>query len=83
MTKDKSYVKEVRGRGLFCACEIYPEKKVEFEFEGEVKKGAWAVTYKLLTLGLLAKPTHDNIIRLCPSLVINEEELKEAMAIVK
>jgi ornithine--oxo-acid transaminase len=68
---------------LFCACEIYPEKNISFEYEGEVKTGAWAVTYKLLTLGVLAKPTHDNIIRLCPPLVINEEQVKDCLKIVK
>ena len=33
--------------------------------------------------GLLAKPTHDDIIRFAPPLCINEAEIKEAIAIIK
>jgi ornithine--oxo-acid transaminase len=33
--------------------------------------------------GLLAKPTHDHIIRFAPPLVINEEQVKEAIEIIK
>jgi ornithine--oxo-acid transaminase len=33
--------------------------------------------------GLLAKPTHDHIIRFAPPLCINEEQLREAIAIIK
>ena len=81
MTKNMKFVKEVRGRGLFCACEIYPEADISFKFRGEMTKGAWAVTYKLLELGLLAKPTHDNIIRLCPDDVFHR--FKNLFAISK
>ncbi|MBP5205518.1 MAG: aminotransferase class III-fold pyridoxal phosphate-dependent enzyme, partial [Bacteroidales bacterium] len=34
-------------------------------------------------LGVLAKPTHQHIIRFAPPLVITEEELREAIAIIK
>lgn len=44
---------------------------------------AWNVCMRLKDEGLLAKPTHDNIIRLAPPLIINEEQLIEACSIVK
>lgn len=44
---------------------------------------AWDVCLKLRDRGLLAKPTHDDIIRLAPPLVITEEQLVEACAIVR
>jgi ornithine--oxo-acid transaminase len=34
-------------------------------------------------LGLLAKPTHGNIIRFAPPLCINEDQMKEAIAIIE
>lgn len=67
------FVKLVRGRGLFCAAEIYNTKTFS----------AMKITHKLKDLGLLAKPTHENIIRLCPPLVINKEELEDCLRIIK
>ena len=63
ITKNMDFVKEVRGKGLFCAVEIYNSDKID----------AWKVTMKLMEYGILAKPTHDTTIRLCPPLVINEK----------
>ncbi len=37
----------------------------------------------LMKRGLLTKPTHRNIIRLAPPLIINEEQLKEAVGVIK
>ena len=69
----KDFVKAVRGKGLFCVAEILNDEKND----------ALKVTMKLMEKGLLAKPTHDNIIRLCPPLVINEKQLRESIAIIK
>ncbi|MGB5989755.1 MAG: ornithine--oxo-acid transaminase [Marinifilaceae bacterium] len=62
----------VRGKGLLNAIVIKPK-------EG---KTAWDVCLKLRDNGLLAKPTHDHIIRFAPPLVITEDELKEAIDII-
>ena len=44
---------------------------------------AWKVCLKLRDNGLLAKPTHDHIIRFTPTLVITEDQLCEALGIIK
>ena len=61
----------VRGKGLLNA--IVFEKGFE----------AWNVCLSLRDAGLLAKQTHGNIIRFAPPLVINEKELREAIAIIR
>lgn len=66
-------VKTVRGKGLMNAIEI----KATDDFD------AWKVCLKLRDNGLLAKPTHDHIIRFTPPLVITEEQLHEALGIIK
>ncbi len=66
-------VKEVRGKGLFCAMVIA-------ERNG---KDAWDVCVELMKNGLLAKPTHGDIIRFAPPLVINEDQLMECVAIIR
>ena len=63
----------VRGRGLLNAIVIKPKDGKE----------AWDVCLKLRDNGLLAKPTHGNIIRFAPPLVMNEEQLMECVAIIK
>ena len=68
----QSWVKAVRGRGLMNAIVIDPA--------GPVK--AWDLCLKLRDNGLLAKPTHDHIIRLAPPLVINEAEMRECCDII-
>jgi len=67
------YVKAIRGRGLLNAIEIDPH----------YNKTAWDLCILLKNRGLLAKPTHNTIIRLAPPLVITEEQLDEAIAIIK
>jgi ornithine--oxo-acid transaminase len=62
----------VRGKGLLNAIVIKPKNG----------KTAWDVCLKLRDNGLLAKPTHDNIIRFAPPLVITEKELREALDII-
>jgi ornithine--oxo-acid transaminase len=43
---------------------------------------AWNICMSLSDSGLLAKPTHGNIIRFAPPLVINEEQLLDCVAII-
>lgn len=66
-------VKIVRGKGLLNAIVIEPKDGLE----------AWDVCVKLKEKGLLCKPTHGHIIRLAPPLVIKEDELREALSIMK
>ena len=74
MKKIKSdRVEVVRGKGLLNAIVIKP-------LEG---KTAWDVCLALRDNGLLAKPTHDHIIRFAPPLVINQEQLMQAVEIIK
>lgn len=70
---DGKYVHEVRGRGLLNAVVID---------EGAAKDATW-VCHTLAERGLLAKPTHGNIIRFAPPLVISEEDLRAAVGIIK
>ena len=63
----------VRGKGLLNAVVIRPKNGFE----------AWDVCLKMRDLGLLAKPTHGNIIRFAPPLVISETQLREAIEIIK
>jgi ornithine--oxo-acid transaminase len=66
-------VKLVRGRGLLNAIVIN---------EPEDSTTAWDVCMALKENGLLAKPTHGNIIRFAPPLVMNEEELMDCVQII-
>ncbi len=63
----------VRGKGLLNAIVIKPKNGKE----------AWDVCMKMAENGLLAKPTHQHIIRFAPPLVISEEQLREAIEIIK
>jgi ornithine--oxo-acid transaminase len=44
---------------------------------------AWEVCVRLRDNGLLAKPTHGDIIRFSPPLTMNEEQLRESLDIIK
>ena len=66
-------ITKVRGLGLLNAIVIKPT---------ESGKTAWDVCLALKENGLLAKPTHGDIIRFAPPLVINEEEIKYAVDII-
>ena len=46
-------------------------------------KTAWDICLKMMEKGLLAKPTHDDIIRFAPPLVIKEAELRKAIDIIR
>ncbi|MEN9639941.1 MAG: ornithine--oxo-acid aminotransferase [Bacteroidota bacterium] len=63
----------VRGRGLLNAIVID---------DHEDGHAAWEICLEMANNGLLAKPTHGNIIRFAPPLVMNEEQLRECVAII-
>ncbi|KAL5362065.1 pyridoxal phosphate-dependent transferase [Aspergillus floccosus] len=67
-------IQTVRGKGLLNAI-IIDESKTN----GHT---AWDLCMLLKEKGLLAKPTHQNIIRLAPPLVITEDEIKKALDII-
>ena len=70
---DSNIVKLVRGKGLLNAIVINdtPESQT-----------AWNICLSLRDNGLLAKPTHGNIIRFAPPLVINEEQLMTCIDVI-
>ena len=47
------------------------------------KKDAWDLCLALKEKGLLAKPTHGDIIRFAPPLTITEEQLRDCIGIIK
>ena len=63
----------VRGKGLLNAVVI----------RNQPGKTAWDVCVAMAENGVLAKPTHGNIIRFAPQLVMNEEQLRDCIAISK
>jgi ornithine--oxo-acid transaminase len=69
-------VRSIRGKGLLNAMVIEPMIK-----SGETKT-AWDVCLVLAENGLLAKPTHNDIIRFAPPLVIKEEQIYECIEII-
>ena len=70
---DSELIEMVRGKGLLNAVVIKP-------VDG---KSAWDVCVALKDNGLLAKPTHEHIIRFTPPLVITEQQLDDALAIIE
>jgi len=73
LSKQYPLIKLVRGRGLLNAIVIDSD---------EHSKLAWNICLRMRDNGLLAKPTHGNKIRLAPPLVINEQQVKESLAII-
>ena len=69
---DSPMIELVRGKGLLNAIVIKPTNG----------KTAWDVCVALKENGLLAKPTHEHIIRFAPPLVITEEQLMESVEII-
>jgi ornithine--oxo-acid transaminase len=67
------YLSAVRGKGLLNAVVIREQGAVN----------AWNLCLQLKEHGLLAKPTHGDIIRFAPPLVITEEQLLECAAIIR
>lgn len=70
---DSKLIELVRGKGLLNAVVIHSVNGIT----------AWDVCLALKNNGLLAKPTHEHIIRFTPPLVINEEQLTQALAIIE
>lgn len=69
----RQVVRLVRGRGLLNAIVINDSPESDT---------AWNICLRLAENGLLAKPTHGNIIRFAPPLVMSEAELRECIAII-
>ncbi|KAI9865908.1 MAG: ornithine aminotransferase [Trichoglossum hirsutum] len=72
---DSPMITTIRGKGLLNAIVI-----------DESKAGgnsAWDLCMSFKAKGLLAKPTHQNIIRLAPPLIITEDEIKKSLDIIK
>ena len=78
MSTDLSMLKEVRGKGLLNAIVIE-----EGFGSGNKKYDAMDVCLTLKEKGLLAKPTHGDIIRLAPPLVLNESQLMQSLFIIR
>jgi ornithine--oxo-acid transaminase len=74
LNKKSKLIKEVRGRGLMNAIEINTPSN---------SNTAWDICIKMMENGLLAKPTHGNIIRMAPPLVITEDQLHESCDIIE
>ena len=72
--KANKWITKVRGKGLLNAILIN---------DSEDSSTAWDLCLKLRDNGLLAKPTHGNIIRFAPPLVMNETQLMDCVAIIK
>ena len=68
-----SIVLKIRGKGLLNAIEIDNRSDKEI---------AWKICLELKNNGLLAKPTHGNIIRFAPPLVITEKQLDQCIGII-
>ena len=71
--KSSSIARLVRGKGLLNAIVINDK---------ESGGTAWRICMSMALKGLLAKPTHGNIIRFAPPLIINEEQLKDCIKII-
>ncbi len=67
------FIELVRGKGLLNAIVIRPTNG----------KMAWDVCLQMKENGLLAKPTHDHIIRFAPPLIITREQVTEAVSIIE
>lgn len=74
LKNETSLITLVRGKGLLNAVVIN---------DMEESDTAWNLCVKMAEAGLLAKPTHGNIIRFAPPLVITEEQMHECIAIIR
>ncbi|MEX2380359.1 MAG: ornithine--oxo-acid transaminase, partial [Vicingaceae bacterium] len=74
LVDESDLVNKVRGKGLLNAILIN---------DSEDSSTAWDICVALKENGLLAKPTHGNIIRFAPPLVMTEEQLMDCVKIIK
>ena len=72
--EESEFVKKIRGKGLLNAILIDDD---------EDSSTAWDICMKMKDNGLIAKPTHGNIIRFAPPLVISETEVDESCEIIE
>lgn len=72
--QETDLVQLVRGKGLLNAIVIN---------DTEDSSTAWDICVALKDNGLLAKPTHGNIIRFAPPLIIEQEQLQECLGIIR
>ncbi len=72
-TENIPLVKQIRGKGLLNAMVINDTPESDT---------AWNICLQLADKGLLAKPTHGNIIRFAPPLVITDDQINEAVDII-
>ena len=72
--EESELVKKIRGKGLLNAILIDDD---------EDSSTAWDICMKMKDNGLIAKPTHGNIIRFAPPLVISETEVDESCEIIE
>ena len=70
---ESKIVKSVRGKGLLNAIIINDNNDSNI---------AWSICLKMASNGLLAKPTHGNIIRFAPPLIINKDQLDDCINII-
>ena len=70
---NSNIVEKIRGKGLLNAIVIKDDENSDI---------AWNICLKMAEKGLLAKPTHRNIIRFAPPLIINEDQLNNCIEII-
>ena len=70
---NSNIVEKIRGKGLLNAIVIKDDENSDI---------AWNICLKMAEKGLLAKPTHGNIIRFAPPLIINEDQLNKCIEII-
>ena len=74
LAKESDLVNLIRGKGLLNALVIN---------DAEDSSTGWDICLKMKEKGLIAKPTHGNIIRFAPPLVINKKEIDESCQIIR
>jgi len=74
---ENGWVQMVRCKGLFGAIVIDKDRK------SKKGRGAWDLCLLMANKGVLAKPTHENTIRLAPPLVIEEADLDTVVRVIK
>ena len=70
---NSNIVEKIRGKGLLNAIIIKDDENSDT---------AWKICLKMAEKGLLAKPTHGNIIRFAPPLIINEDQINNCIEII-
>ncbi|MDP4678758.1 MAG: ornithine--oxo-acid transaminase, partial [Cyclobacteriaceae bacterium] len=74
LAENSDLIKQVRGKGLLNAIEINDTAESDT---------AWNICLELKDQGLLAKPTHGNIIRFAPPLIITQEQIHDSCDLIE